>query len=112
MLKFTIMSKIRRKFSKEFKLEIVNRSLEEHSSVIEVSKEYGIHVNTLSRWRREFLSSGEASSFPGKGNEQLSAEEKEIRHLKKQLQEAELERDILKKAIHVFSKRDGRSTNS
>ena len=106
------MSKIRRKFSKEFKLEIVNRSLEEQSSVIEVSEEYGIHVNTLSRWRSEFLSSGEANSFPGNGNEQLSAEEKEIRRLKKQLQEAELERDILKKAIHVFSKKDGKYTNS
>lgn len=106
------MSKIRRKFSKEHKLEIVNRSLEEDSSVIEVSEAYGIHVNTLSRWRREFLSSGEAVSFPGNGNEQLSPEEREIKKLKKKLQEAELERDILKKAIHVFSKKDGKYTNS
>ncbi len=112
MTKFTVMSKIRRKFSKEYKLEIVNRSLDERSSVIEVSEEYGIHVNTLSRWRREFLSSGEAKSFPGNGNEELSSEEREIRSLRKKLQEAELERDILKKAIHVFSKRDGRNTNS
>ena len=106
------MSKIRRKFSKEYKLEIVNRSLEEEASVTEVSEEYGIHVNTLSRWRREFLTSGEAKSFPGNGNEQLSTEEREIRRLKKKLQEAELERDILKKAIHVFSKKDGKYTNS
>lgn len=106
------MSKIRRKFTKEFKLEIVNRSLEEQTLLSEVSEEYGIHINTISRWRKEFLHSGEAKSFPGNGKEQLSDEEREIRRLTKRLQEAELERDILKKAIHVFSKKDGRYTNS
>lgn len=105
------MSKLRRKFSKEFKLEIVKRSLEEGAVVLEISEEYGIHTNTLSRWRREFIKSGEIDSFPGNGKEQLTSEEREIKRLKKQLREAELERDILKKAIHVFSKKDGKNTN-
>lgn len=102
------MSKIRRKFTKEFKLEVIKRSLEEDAVVLEISEEYGIHTNTLSRWRREFLKSGELGSFPGNGKEQLTTEEREIKRLKKQLREAQLERDILKKAIHVFSRRDGR----
>ena len=39
-------------------------------------------------------------------------EQREIVRLKKQLREAELERDILKKAISIFSKSDGKSSNS
>ena len=106
------MSKIRRRFTKEFKLELVRRSLDDDASVTELSEEYGIHINTLSRWRREFLNSGEDLSFPGNGKEALTNHEREIKLLKKKLQDAELERDILKKAIHVFSKKDGRYTNS
>lgn len=106
------MSKIRRRFTKEFKLELVKRSLDDDASVTELSEEYGIHVNTLSRWRREYLNSGEDLSFPGKGKEALTDQEREIKRLKKRLQDAELEREILKKAIHVFSKKDGRYTNS
>lgn len=106
------MSKIRRRFTKEFKLELIKRSLEDNVRLRDLSEEYGIHLNTISRWRRQWLKDGEAKSFPGNGKENLSEEEKEIRKLRKQLHEAELERDILKKAIHVFSKKDGRYTNS
>ena len=42
----------------------------------------------------------------------MSDEERQIAKLKKQLREAQLERDILKKAIGIFSKGDGKSTNS
>ena len=106
------MSKIRRRFTKEFKLELVKRSLEEDASVTEISEAYGIHVNTLSRWRREYLNQGEDLSFPGNGKEALTDQEREIKMLRQKLKDAELERDILKKAIHVFSKKDGRYTNS
>jgi transposase len=112
VIKFNILSKIRRKFTKEFKLELVNRSLEEDVRLTNLCEDYEIHVNTLCRWRKEFLKNREARSFPGNGKEPLDDTQREIRRLKKQLQEAELERDILKKAIHVFSKKDGRYTNS
>lgn len=106
------MSKIRRRFTKEFKLELVKRSLDEDVSVKELSEEYGVHLNTLSRWRKEYLNNGEDLSFPGNGKEALTDQEKEIKLLRQKLKDAELERDILKKAIHVFSKKDGRYTNS
>jgi len=99
------MSLIRRKFSKEQKLEIVNQSLEPGLDLEALASRYKIHVNTLYKWRREYLRYEEAS-FPGSGNKIMSAEEQEIARLKKQLKEAELEKEILKKALGIFSSPD------
>ncbi len=38
--------------------------------------------------------------------------EKENARLRKELRDAKMERDILKKAVSIFSKSDGKSTNS
>ena len=99
------MSLIKRKFSKEQKLEIVNQSLEPGLDLESLASQYKIHVNTLYKWRREYLRYEEAS-FPGNVNKIMSAEEREIARLKKQLKEAELEKEILKKALGIFSSPD------
>jgi transposase len=52
------------------------------------------------------------ASFPGQGNKILTEEQKEIARLKKELRDATLERDILKKAVSIFSKSDGKYSNS
>ncbi|NNC94505.1 MAG: transposase [Chitinophagales bacterium] len=106
------MAKVRRKFTKEFKLEIVKRSLEDEVVITELAKEYQIHPNQITNWRRKYLQDGEYC-FPGNGNEQLGDDEaQQIKDLEKRLKEAEMERDILKKAIRIFSKNDGKSMNS
>ena len=102
---------MRKKFTKEERLEIVKQSFEPDASVADVARRYGIGANTLSRWRAEFRE--EHGVKPkGQGIKIMSDEEREIARLKKQLKEAELERDILKKAIGIFSKGDGKFTNS
>ena len=106
-----MVSKPRRTFTKAFKLEAVKRSLEPDVSVKELAKELGLHDVLLSRWRRQFLEQGEDLSFPGNGNEALTDEQRENKRLKKELKERELELEILKKAISIFSKKDGISTN-
>lgn len=106
-----MMKKTRRKFDKEFKLEVVRRSLEE-ISVKDLSEELGISIGVISRWRKEFLNSPDQQIFPGNGNEQLNGEQKEIKRLNKALKEKEMELEILKKAIGIFSKKDRTSTNS
>lgn len=103
--------KRRRRFDKKFKLEVVQRSLE-GVSLKQLSEELGIHANTLSTWRRQYLDVGEQLSFPGKGKEALTEDQKEIRRLKKELADAKLNTEILKKAIRIFSKSDGRSMHS
>ena len=105
------MSKMRKQFTKEERLEIVKRSFEPDIRVADVAANFGIGANTLSRWRREFRQIN--GIVPeGQGIKVMTDEEREIARLKKQLREAQLERDILKKAISIFSKGDGKYTNS
>jgi transposase len=99
------MSINRRKFTKEQKLEIVKESLEAEVSIESLAQQYKIHPNSIYKWRREYLRY-EDISFPGNGNKIMSAEEQEIARLKKLLKEAELEKEILKKALGIFSSPD------
>ncbi|MEZ4928377.1 MAG: transposase [Saprospiraceae bacterium] len=99
------MSKIRRQFTKAQKLEIVNQSLDEDIRIEDLAEEYKIHPNSIYRWRKEYLKQ-EEQPFPGQGKKVLSAEEQEIAALKKQLKESELEKEILKKALGIFSSPD------
>jgi len=77
----------------------------------ELAAELDIKPDLLYRWRREAFGS-QGTSFPGQGNPKQTTEEKEIATLKKELREAQLERDILKKAVSIFSKSDGKYFNS
>jgi len=58
----------------------------------------------IRRWLKESRSDKEA--FTGNGNPSLSDHEKEVIALQKELQEIKMERDILKKAVSIFSKSD------
>jgi transposase len=66
----------------------------------EVARSLGIHQNQLYNWKRKFSDQGE-KAFPGKGH--LT----ELAALRRQLREVEMERDILKKAVGIFSKPTG-----
>lgn len=80
-------------------------------SIIEVSEELGIRAELVRRWRREHERYQEGS-FSGRGNANMTSEQKEIAQLKRELREAQLERDILKKAVSIFSKGDSKYSNS
>ncbi|MBL7819964.1 MAG: transposase, partial [Saprospiraceae bacterium] len=70
--------KIRRSYDRQFKLEVVNRSLE-GISIHKLGEELSINPDMICRWRREFIKSGEKLSFPGNGKESLSPEEQELK---------------------------------
>ena len=105
------MSKLRKRFSKAEKLEIVKQSMEEDTRVTDLADQYGIHPNTIYKWRESYYQE-HGLAKQAQPTKLLSEEQREIVRLKKQLREAELERDILKKAISIFSKSDGKSSNS
>jgi len=65
--------------------------------VLEVARSLGIHFNVLYGWKRKYTDNGD-KAFPGKGH--LT----EIASLRRKLRDAEMERDILKKAVGIFSK--------
>ena len=92
----------RRQYDKEFKREAVRLVVEGKRRITEVARDLGIRSNMLHRWKRKLEEDGEGA-FPGKGN--LTAEEEAVRRLEKELKETREERDILKKALAVFSRR-------
>ena len=90
-----------RKHSNEFKRMIVEL-LQSGQSVKEVSKEYDLNGSMVRHWRKlHELNSGDFSN-----KKELTPEEVELKRLQKEIREVKLERDILKKAISIFSKSD------
>ena len=87
---------LRRKYDEEFKSEAVRLALKEGSRVSEVARNLGVHENLLYKWKKE---------LSGNGSNGYTAEEKaELRKLKRELRDVKEERDILKKAMAIFSK--------
>lgn len=87
--------KTRRQFTKEFKEQAVQMLLDGHSAK-SVAANLGLEgVNSLYRWKSEMLlRSGPAATT-------LDAR---VRELQEQLERVERERDILKKALAIFSR--------
>ncbi|MEG2079577.1 transposase [Chryseobacterium sp.] len=96
------MKQERKIYDPAFKTQAVQLS-KERNNISELARELGIKVTLLYKWRKEFEEFG-AGSFPGNGNLKLTPEQEKIHELEKKLKDAELERDILKKAIGIFSK--------
>jgi len=105
-----MMTQTRKKYDKEFKQKAVELSTA-RGNAAEIAEELGIKVDLLYRWRREY-NEYDKNSFPGQGKMKMTDQEREIARLKKELRDARMERDILKKAISIFSVSDGKSTNS
>jgi transposase len=82
-------------------------------SIRAAADELGIRSDMLSRWKVEFYNH-KKEAFPGLGHARKQKDKKlsELQALKKELREVKLERDILKKAISIFSKSDSLDTNS
>jgi transposase len=94
----------RRSYTEEFKRDAVELSLNSDKSVKEIAEDLGINYGNLNRWRREYRNKGK-HAFPGNGKQNLTPEQKKIKELEDELRETKLERDILKKAVGIFSKK-------
>jgi transposase len=88
-------------YDNDFKVTMVEL-LKSGKKEKELCQEYGLSDGMLRRWRRLY----EAKSGDFSKKNEMSANDLEIKKLKKELQEVKLERDILKKAVSIFSKSD------
>lgn len=95
------MAEQRRRFDREFKLEAVRLATRGDKTLTRVAYDLGISANILSRWKRQ-LTDDPSFAFPGKGH--LKPADEEYRQLRKQLRDVTEERDILKKALAIFSR--------
>lgn len=90
-----------RKHSDEFKTMIVEL-LESGQSVNQVSLEYDLNGSMIRKWRKFHESNTDVFTE----NKVLSEEHLLFKRLEKELREVKMERDILKKAVSIFSKSD------
>ena len=103
--------KARRNFTEEFKAETVALLEGSGRPLAQMSRELGIEQSVLRAWRRKLRPATAASSRPvapasdgdSAAAAPLTADQAEIRRLRRELERAQMERDILKKAIGIFS---------
>ena len=91
--------KTRRKYDADFKNEVI-KMVASGRSVIEVSQALGIGENIIYRWKKQ---QRDASLDRIKGNKEVDVWQ-EVDQLRERLRQTEMERDILKKALAIFSR--------
>ncbi len=89
----------RKPYARAFKLEAVKLVTERGLSRTKVARELGLDITTLRRWIKEFAADGERA-FPGHGHPR----DEELTRLRRENELLRQERDILKKAIGIFSR--------
>ena len=94
------MTKTRRTYTREFKIEAVRLLKTSGKSAAQIERELGIGGGCLARWKREFAAEGE-QAFPGHGR--LTPDQERIHQLERENEILRQERDILKKAVAIFS---------
>jgi len=94
------MTKTRRQYSREFKREAVELLETSGKSASQLERELGIGKGNLWRWKREFAKNGD-DAFPGQGR--LTPDQERLRKLERENEVLRQERDILKKAVAIFS---------
>ena len=98
------MSRKSKQHDKQFKLDAL-KYVREHPDLTqeECSKNLGIGLSTLQRWKSQFAENDGDIPTRGSGN-YSSDEQKEIARLKRELRDAQDALDVLKKAIGILGK--------
>jgi transposase len=95
-----------RKYAREFKLEALELLKRGDKSAGSLERELGITPGLLLKWRARYrVIQGERSVVLGPSD--MESAKAEIRRLQRELSAAEEEREILKKALNIFSRKNG-----
>ena len=98
------MPKQQKTYTREFKLEAAQLVKSSGKPMSQIARELGVSDTALYHWCKQMSEQGE-QAFPGSGHQ--TAEQEEIRRLKRELEVTRQERDILKKVVSIYS-RDAR----
>jgi transposase len=91
----------RRSYTREFKVEAARLVREGGHSLAQVARDLDVPDSVLWRWVKQYAEDP-GQAFPGKGH--LKARDEELRRLQRENETLRQERDILKKALAIFSK--------
>jgi transposase len=95
------MAKQQKQYDKQFKIDAVEYYLKSGKPARVIAEHFGIRESTFYVWINDYKKSGK-ESFKGKGIVKDSNEE--LIALKREIADLRMERDILKKAVAIFSK--------
>jgi transposase len=90
-----------RSYDIEFKLNAINLIKEKGLSISQASRDLGVPKSNLHKWIRGYGNGNTANAFPGKGK--LKPEDEQLKKLQRENEVLRRERDILKKALAIFS---------
>lgn len=93
------MSKIRRNFSSQFKLEAAQLVVDQNYTAQEAADAMGVGLSTMSKWVRQLRNERKGVTPRASA---LTPEQIEIQQLKKRIKYLEEEKDILKKATALL----------
>lgn len=100
------MSKERRKYSKEFKMEAIRMCENGERSISEIERELGITQGLLWKWKADLEKQPKKEeAFPGNGK--LTDTDARMRQLEREIAQLKEDKEILKKVLTMYSK-DGR----
>ena len=94
------MKKQRRKFTKEFKLQVILEALKERSTLKELSQKYELQSTQITNWKKDFLAKASFTldSEHPKAKEINHEEEKEKLYSK--IGQLQMEVEFLKKKLY------------
>jgi len=90
------MPKQRRKHSAQFKFKIALEAAREIKTIAQISSEYGVHGNQISKWKKQLLDHG-ASVFSRNGHKEAAGREALEAGLFEQIGRLKMELEWLKK---------------
>ena len=90
----------KREYTTEFKREVLAMAATGGKSISELERDLGISTGLVYKWRRRYRIDEAGSKLAPSEEREAAAE---IRRLKRELEVMRQERDVLKKAIQIFS---------
>lgn len=93
--------KRRKQYTEEFKREVLRMAANTEKPIGELEKDLGLSQGLIRQWKHRYHTDEQTTTLQPSSEREAEAE---IRRLKRELEIARQERDILKKAIQVFSR--------
>ena len=91
----------KKQYTDDFKKEAIHLLETSDKTVTQIERDLGISHGMLRKWQKRFQVNPKTSKLELSEVENLKAE---LRQMKRELEIARMERDILKKTVGIFSK--------
>jgi transposase-like protein len=91
------MSRKRKNHSPEYKAKVALAAIKGDETISELSRRYGVHANSITKWKKQLLEKSSEVFASGKGL--APNREEEIKELQAKIGEITMENDFLEKAL-------------